>query len=162
MTDIIAYTDGGCRGNPGIGGWAFLLHDRVSGQALERRGGEPHTTNNRMEMMAAIACLRALRKPGSALVIHSDSKYLIDCCQTWMPGWKARGWQRKGGPLKNLDLLQELDSLLAAHQVRWQWVKGHAGNRGNERVDQLANEAMDAIAAGQDPASERRFSQPRR
>jgi ribonuclease HI len=154
--DVIAYTDGGCRGNPGPGGWGCLLIDPKTGAARERRGGERDTTNNRMEMLAAIEAMRALAKPGLAILIHSDSKYLIQAASEWLPGWKARGWKRKDGPLKNVDLLQELDRLLALHRVRWQWVKGHDGNPGNERVDQLANEAMDAIANGDDPAWEQR------
>jgi ribonuclease HI len=160
MSGVIAYTDGGCRGNPGVGGWAFLLVDSQTGKALERADGDPHTTNNRMEMLAAINCLHALKKAGTPVCIHSDSKYLIDCCSKWMPGWKAAGWKRKGGPLKNLDLLQELDALLQTYRVRWQWVKGHAGNPGNERVDTLANQVMDAIQAGTSAAYEKRRKWP--
>ncbi|MFW5845956.1 MAG: RNase H family protein, partial [Planctomycetota bacterium] len=90
----------------------------------------------------------ALRKPGSEVLIHSDSKYLIDCCSKWLPGWKRAGWKRRTGPLKNIDLLQRLDQLLDSHQVRWQWVRGHSGNPGNERVDALANQIMDRLQAG--------------
>jgi ribonuclease HI len=156
--DVIAYTDGGCRGNPGVGGWAFLLIQPDTGRALERAGGEPHTTNNRMEMRAAIEALSAIRKRGASVLIRSDSRYLIDCCSKWIPGWKARGWKRKDGPLKNLDLLKQLDELVTKHNPTWEWVEAHAGNPGNERVDQLANEAMDRIGRGEAPEYERRRS----
>jgi ribonuclease HI len=154
--DIIAWTDGGCRGNPGPGAWAFVIVNTATGAALERCGGEAGTTNNRMEVQAAVEALAALLKPGLRVLIHSDSQYLIKAATEWMPGWKAKGWKRKEGPLKNVDLLQELDHVLAQHQVRWKWVKGHAGDRGNERVDLLANQAMDRLAAGKDPAWEQR------
>lgn len=156
---LLAYTDGGCRGNPGIGGWGFVLVHLASGKTLERRGGEAHTTNNRMEIMAALELLRSLTRSGQKLEIRSDSRYLIDLATKWAPGWKARGWTRKGkAPLKNLDLIKPLDALLAKHQVRWTWVAGHSGEPGNDYVDQLANEAMDCVADGRDPAAERRLS----
>jgi len=155
-TDVIAYTDGGCRGNPGPGGWGAILIDPKTGAAREMRGGERDTTNNRMEMLAAIEALKALAKPGLSVLVHSDSQYVIKACTEWMPGWKAKGWKKSGGPLKNVDLLKELDRLLAIQRVRWQWVKGHDGNPGNERVDQLANDAMDALANGEDPTWEQR------
>jgi ribonuclease HI len=155
--DVIAYTDGGCRGNPGgIGGWAFLLIHPKTGNALERAGGERETTNNRMEMTAAIEALGAIRRRDLVVVVRSDSRYLINCCSKWLPGWKRRGWRRSEGPLKNVDLLQALDELIARQRVRWEWVRGHAGNRGNERVDELANQAMDRIARGADPRLEKR------
>ena len=153
---LVAYTDGGCRGNPGPGGWGCLIIDTRTGEALERCGGERATTNNRMEIMAAVEALKAVRAPGHEVLIHSDSQYLIKAASEWIPGWKARGWKRKEGPLKNVDLLKELDELLRLHTVRWQWVKGHAGHPGNERVDLLANEAMDRIRRGDDPAWEAR------
>ncbi|MBA2481256.1 MAG: ribonuclease HI [Planctomycetes bacterium] len=156
MPDVLAYTDGGCRGNPGPGGWACLIIDPRTHDALERSGGEGATTNNRMEILAAIMALRSLKKPGTAILIHSDSQYVIKAASEWIPGWKARGWKRKDGPLKNVDLLQEIDGLLAQHRVTWQWVKGHDGNPGNERVDALANQAMDTIARGGDPTFEQR------
>ncbi len=156
MTRFIAYTDGGCRGNPGVGGWGFMLIDTDTTKALERRGGEAETTNNRMEMTAAIEALKALRVKEQGLTIYTDSRYLIDCCSKWMPGWKAKGWTKKGGELKNVDLLKELDALLSMQKVTWQWVKGHAGDPGNERVDALANEAMDALLAGDDPVHSQR------
>jgi ribonuclease HI len=158
MPDLIAYTDGGCRGNPGPGGWACMIIDPRDGKALERCGGEANTTNNKMELLAAIMALRALKKPGVDVLIYSDSQYVIKSASEWIPGWKARGWKRKDGPLKNVELLQEIDRLLAQQRVRWQWVRGHDGNPGNERVDALANQAMDAIARGEDPAFERRFT----
>ena len=156
MPDVIAYTDGGCRGNPGPGGWGCLIINPRTGEALERCGGEAATTNNKMELTGAIMALRALKKPGTAAQIHSDSLYVIKSASEWIPGWKARGWKRKEGPLKNDELLQELDRLLAQHAITWQWVKGHDGNPGNERVDALANRAMDAIARGEDPSFEQR------
>ena len=94
------------------------------------------------------------------LLVHSDSQYLIKCASEWIPGWKARGWKKKDGELKNVDLLQEIDRLLHVQHVRWQWVKGHAGNPGNERVDALTNQAMDAVQAGRDPTWERRRTWP--
>ncbi len=156
VTDVIAYTDGGCRGNPGVGGWAFLLVHPGSNRALERAGGAADTTNNRMEMQAAIEALSAIKKLDAEVLIRSDSKYLINCCSKWIPGWRARGWKRKEGPLKNIDLLQQLDALLGQHRVRWEWVAGHSGDRGNDRVDQLANEVMDRIAGRRKPGFEKR------
>ncbi|HVU00901.1 MAG TPA: ribonuclease H [Polyangiaceae bacterium] len=155
--DLIAFTDGGCRGNPGVGAWAFVLVDAKTRKALERAGGEPETTNNRMEMMAAIEAMGAVKKPGSALLVLSDSKYLIGCCTEWMAGWKAKGWKRKGEPLKNLDLLKQLDELMSGLRVEFRWVAGHSGHTGNDHVDRLANEAMDRIELGRPPAHERRF-----
>ena len=150
MPDIILYTDGGCRGNPGgIGAWAFVLVDPTANACLERAAAVDDTTNNRMEMMAAIEGLKALKKENIDLLIHSDSQYLIKCCTEWMAGWKRKGWSKKGGELKNVDLLQELDRLLAKQpRARWEWVRGHSGNRGNERVDELANQAMDRFRRG--------------
>lgn len=146
--DVIAYTDGGCRGNPGAGGWGFILINTVSGNALERCGGERETTNNRMEMMAAIEAIKAIKKPNMHIKLHTDSQYLIKCMTEWVAGWKARGWKKKDGELKNVDLLQELERLSHLHKITWQWVKGHAGNPGNERADELTNKAMDAVQAG--------------
>jgi ribonuclease HI len=155
--DLVAFTDGGCRGNPGVGAWAFLLVDCASRQALERADGEGETTNNRMEMSAAIQALKSVKKSGGRILVLSDSKYLIGCCTEWMAGWKAKGWKRKGGPLKNLDLLQQLDELISIHRVEWRWVAGHSGHDGNEHVDRLANEAMDRFALGRGAAHSRRF-----
>ena len=157
MPDLIAFTDGGCRGNPGVGAWAFVLVDVKTRKALECAGGEVETTNNRMEMTAAIEALRSIKSESSSVLLMSDSKYLIGCATQWMSGWKAKGWKRKGDPLKNLDLLQILDPLLTARVVEWRWVAGHSGHYGNDYVDRLANEAMDRIDLGKDPAHERRF-----
>lgn len=157
VSDLVLFTDGGCRGNPGIGAWAFVLVDRATRHALEQAGGDRDTTNNRMEIQAAIQGLSAIKKPGAHVLILSDSKYLIGCSTEWMPGWKARGWKRKGEPLKNLDLLKKLDELLSTFRVHWRWVAGHSGHHGNDHVDLLANEAMDRIELGKDPAHERRF-----
>lgn len=134
----------------------MLLIHRGSMSVLERAGGAPATTNNRMEMTAAIAAISALRRTGLDVIIRTDSRYLIDCCTKWMPGWKRNGWARKDGELKNVDLLQELDALLGRHTLRWEWVAGHSGEPGNERADGLANLAMDRLASGQEPTYENR------
>ena len=154
--EVIAYTDGGCRGNPGPGSWAFLLINAATHKALERTGGEALTTNNRMEMLAAIEALASLKKPGMRVLLHSDSQLLIKSVSEWIPGWKARGWRKKDGELKNVDLLKRLDEVNRLHQVTWQWVRGHSGNPGNERVDLLTNEGMDRLQRGVDPAWEAR------
>jgi len=154
--DVIAYTDGGCRGNPGPGSWAFMLINATTHKVLERTGGEPLTTNNRMEMLAAIEGLAALSRPGMRVLLHSDSQLMIKSVTEWIPGWKARGWRKKDGELKNVDLLKRLDEANRQHQVTWQWVRGHSGNRGNERVDLLTNEGMDRLQRGEDPAWEAR------
>jgi ribonuclease HI len=158
--EVIIYSDGGCRGNPGIGGWAFLAINSRTHNALERCGGERDTTNNRMELMGAIMGLRALQRDGMRVLVHSDSQYVVKAASLWIPGWKARGWKRKEGPLKNLDLLQQLDELIIKHLTTWQWVRGHNGNAGNERVDVLANDAMDRLQAGGAAAWERRCTWP--
>ena len=142
MIDI--YTDGACRGNPGPGGWAALL---VSG-AHEREisGAEALTTNNRMELLAVIRALEALKRPVRGRV-YTDSQYVRRGITEWLPAWKARGWRTAGrAPVKNQDLWQRLEQLSAAHQLEWHWVPGHAGVPGNERVDRLANEAIDALS----------------
>jgi ribonuclease HI len=157
VTDLIAFTDGGCRGNPGVGAWAFVLVDPKTRKALERAGAAPETTNNRMEMQAAIEALAAVKVLESRVLVMSDSKYLIGCCTEWMAGWKAKGWKRKGDPLKNLDLLQKLDELLTPRRVEFRWVAGHSGHDGNDHVDRLANEAMDRLELGREAAHERRF-----
>ena len=141
--DVVAYTDGGCRGNPGPGGWGFLVFNPRTGQALERCGGEGETTNNRMEMMGAIMALKSLKKDGLRVLLHSDSQYLVKAMSEWVEGWKARGWKRKEGPLKNVDLLKELDALNQRFHVTWRWVKGHSGDPGNERADALANRGVE-------------------
>lgn len=136
MTEIEIHTDGACLGNPGPGGWAALL--RCRGVERELCGGEPQTTNNRMELMAAIAALEALTRPCAA-VLHSDSQYVLQGISEWMPAWKRKGWKTAAGAaVKNQDLWQRLDAAAHPHRVRWQWVKGHAGHPDNERVDALA------------------------
>lgn len=145
MSLVEIYTDGACRGNPGPGGWGALL---TSGEhAKELSGAEPLTTNNRMELTAVIRALEALKRP-SQLRIFTDSEYVRRGITEWLRNWKARGWKtadRK--PVKNQDLWERLDALAAGHEVEWRWVKGHAGIPGNERVDRLANEAIDAMQA---------------
>lgn len=130
------HTDGACLGNPGPGGWAALL--RWRGQEREVAGGEPDTTNNRMELMAAISALEALREPCDA-TLHTDSQYVRQGITLWMPNWVRRGWKTAGGdPVKNRDLWERLNVAAASHKVDWRWVKGHSGDPDNERVDQLA------------------------
>lgn len=158
---LIAYTDGGCRGNPGIGSWAFVLVNPATGTALERTGGERETTNNRMELMGPIEALRALRRDQIAVTIHSDSQYVVKGMTEWVRGWQKRGWRKADGkPVLNADLWQVLVAEAARHRVRWQWVEGHAGHQGNERVDLLANQAMDRMQRGEDPAWEQRGTWP--
>src|SRR6187549_1042705 len=130
------HTDGACLGNPGPGGWAALL--RYGSTERELAGGEADTTNNRMELMAAIAALEAL-KSSCEVVLHTDSQYVKKGIGEWLPNWIRRGWKTAGGdPVKNKDLWERLQSAAQPHQVRWQWVKGHAGHPENERVDKLA------------------------
>lgn len=137
------FTDGACRGNPGPGGWGVLL--RQGRHEKELYGGEPHTTNNRMEMTAVISALGALRRP-SKVVLTTDSQYVRKGITEWMAGWKKRGWKTAGKtPVKNVDLWQEIDRLAAEHEVEWRWVKGHSGHAENERVDQLANRGIDEL-----------------
>jgi ribonuclease HI len=140
MTDtrkqVDIHTDGACLGNPGPGGWGVLLHWR--GVERELSGGEPDTTNNRMELMAAIAALESLREP-CEVILHTDSQYVRQGILEWMSSWIRRGWKTAGGaPVKNRDLWERLHLAAARHQVDWRWVKGHSGDPGNERVDQLA------------------------
>ena len=130
------YTDGACRGNPGPGGWGALL--RCKGVERELHGGEPQSTNNRMELTAAIVALETLTRP-SEIDLHTDSKYLKDGITTWIHAWKEKGWKTANRkPVKNLDLWHRLDEALSRHSVRWHWVMGHAGSPGNERADELA------------------------
>jgi ribonuclease HI len=134
------FTDGACSGNPGPGGWGVLL--RAKGQEKELSGGETETTNNRMELTAAIRALEALTRP-CAVILYTDSKYVMDGIQQWMPAWKARGWKTADKkPVKNQDLWQELDVQVQRHRVKFIWVKGHAGHAENERVDELARLAV--------------------
>ncbi|MBT4710187.1 MAG: ribonuclease HI [Alphaproteobacteria bacterium] len=141
------YTDGSCLGNPGPGGWGVILRD---GQDLfdrdrELSGGEPDTTNNRMEMTAAIVALETIDGPRS-IRLHTDSKYVMDGIQQWMPNWKRNGWRTANRkPVKNLDLWQRLDAAVNGHVVKWFWVKGHSGHPENERADALAIAAAESI-----------------
>ena len=143
MTVVEIYVDGACRGNPGPGGWGALL---ISGDVRkELSGAETQTTNNRMELTAAIEALRALKRPVHA-TLYTDSKYVCTGIEEWLPQWKRRDWRtadRK--PVKNADLWRALDEAREPHTVKWRWVKGHAGNEGNEHVDALANAAIDAM-----------------
>jgi ribonuclease HI len=132
------YTDGACDGNPGPGGWAALLRFGASEKVIT--GSQPSTTNNRMELTAAVQALQALNRP-CQVTIYTDSQYLKRGITEWLPAWRLRGWRRKGGPLANADLWRALEAALQPHQVTWQWVRGHAGHRYNERVDWLAREA---------------------
>ena len=137
---IVIYTDGACSGNPGPGGWGAIL---MSGHhRKELNGGEANTTNNRMELMAAIAALEALKKP-SAVELHTDSNYLKDGITKWIHGWRRNGWKPADKkPVKNVELWQRLDEARSRHEIDWRWVKGHAGEVENERADELAREGM--------------------
>jgi len=143
MPALFAYTDGACSGNPGPGGWGALLIARDGETVLKERplsGGEAETTNNRMELMAAIAALEALDR-SSAITVVTDSAYVKDGITKWVHGWKRNGWTKKGG-LKNAELWQRLDAAAARHTVTWEWVKGHAGHPENERADEWARAGM--------------------
>ena len=148
MTTVTLYTDGACKGNPGPGGWGALL---LTGDIeKELFGGELATTNNRMEMTAVIEGLAALKRPCD-VVVYLDSQYVRQGITQWIQGWKARGWRTASkAPVKNVDLWQRLDGLVAqsGHSIDWRWVKGHAGNPGNERADALANRGVDKVLAG--------------
>jgi ribonuclease HI len=144
MSDPVVeiHTDGACRGNPGPGGWGVLL--RANGAEKELYGGEAATTNNRMELMAAIRALEALKRP-SRVKLYTDSIYVMKGITTWIHSWKRRGWKTADKqPVKNEDLWRELDALRAKHEVEWHWVKGHAGHPENERADALANKGIPA------------------
>lgn len=144
MADLFAYTDGACSGNPGPGGWGALLIAKDGETVLKERelsGGEAQTTNNRMELLAAITALETLSGP-STLTVVTDSSYVKDGITKWIYGWKAKGWKKKGGEIKNIDLWQRLDAARARHDVTWEWVKGHAGHPENERADELARAGM--------------------
>ncbi len=141
---VEVYTDGACRGNPGPGGWAALL--RTQGVEKELTGHEAHTTNNRMELMAAIAALEALKRP-CRVRLSSDSQYVVKGMKEWLSDWIRRGWRTAAKePVKNADLWQRLQQAAAPHEVEWVWVRGHAGHPENERVDALANAAIDAMS----------------
>ena len=139
-TAVEIWTDGACSGNPGPGGWGTVL--KYGGTLRELSGGETLTTNNRMELMAAIMALEALKRP-CAVTLHTDSQYLKGGIETWMRGWKKNGWRTADKkPVKNIDLWQRLDAAVAAHAIGWRWVKGHAGDPMNKRCDELARLAM--------------------
>jgi ribonuclease HI len=141
VTQIIIHTDGACSGNPGPGGWGAILE--WNGHRKELKGGEPETTNNRMEMMAAIKALEALKRSDKDIILITDSVYLRDGITKWIHGWKKRGWKTADKkPVKNVDLWQHLDELVRQHSIEWRWVKGHAGDPGNERADELAREGL--------------------
>lgn len=147
MKQVEIHTDGACLGNPGPGGWAALL--RYGATERELVGGEPETTNNRMELMAAIAGLEALTSP-CEVVLHTDSQYVKKGIGEWLPNWIRRGWKTAAGePVKNKDLWERLSAANTRHQVAWKWVKGHAGHVDNERVDQLARAAAERIREGE-------------
>jgi ribonuclease HI len=150
--EITIYTDGGADPNPGAGGWAAILIDPASGKARELSGGEPVATNNRMELTAAIRALEAL-KQRCRVHLFTDSLYLRKGITEWLPGWIARGWRRKEGVLQNEDLWRRLAELIQEHQIRWDWVKGHAGNRWNERADELATLEIRKQRAGRAAAA---------
>ena len=145
MPELFAYTDGACSGNPGPGGWGVLMIARDGGVVVKERelcGGEGLTTNNRMELMAAIAALEALTRD-SDLIIVTDSAYVKNGITEWMDNWKRKGWRTAGGPpVKNVDLWQRLDAARLRHRVEWRWIKGHAGHAENERADELARAGL--------------------
>jgi ribonuclease HI len=136
---VIIYTDGACQGNPGPGGWGAILQSGKHERNVS--GGEEQTTNNRMELRAALEALRALTQP-CRVTLYTDSEYLKKGITEWMPGWKRRNWRRKGGQLANVDLWMKLDEEISRHEINWRWVKGHAGHPLNERVDRLAKQAI--------------------
>jgi ribonuclease HI len=139
------FSDGACRGNPGPGGWGVML--RYNGNEKELYGGEAETTNNRMELMAAICGLESLKKP-SKVVLTTDSQYVLKGATEWMVGWKRKGWMTAAKkPVKNVDLWQRLESALQPHEVKWCWVRGHTGHPENERADALANRGVDELPA---------------
>jgi ribonuclease HI len=146
LNKIVIYTDGACKGNPGPGGWGALLR-AADGAEKELCGGEPDTTNNRMEMMAVIEALSALKRP-CHVILFVDSQYVLKGMTEWLHGWKAKGWRTAAKqPVKNVDLWQRLDALVhqSEHRIEWQWVKGHAGDPGNERADALANRGVEQL-----------------
>ncbi len=145
MKQVTVYTDGACKGNPGPGGWGALLE--FNGLQKRLHGGELQTTNNRMELTAAISALEAL-KEACQVTLYTDSSYVMQGLTEWLPNWKARGWRTASRqPVKNQDLWQQLDASAARHRIDWKWVKGHSGDPGNEEADRLANEGVLAALA---------------
>lgn len=145
-TSVIIYTDGACKGNPGVGGWGAVL--RAGTAEKELFGGARNTTNNRMELQAVIEALAILKRPCD-ITLYLDSQYVRKGITEWIKGWKAKGWQTAGKqPVKNVDLWQKLDDLVQnhGHRIHWQWVKGHAGNPGNEKADALANQGVASVS----------------
>ncbi len=140
------YTDGACKGNPGVGGWGAVL--KYGNYEQEISGGEAYTTNNRMELLAAIRALELLKR-SCKVRLYTDSKYVHNGISQWMASWKARDWKTAGKkPVKNMDLWKALDQLSQKHDIDWQWVRGHAGHEGNERADRLANQGVEKAVAG--------------
>ncbi len=145
VDEVEAYTDGACRGNPGPGGWGVLLRFGDTEKVLY--GGEPETTNNRMELTAAIRALEALKRP-CRVRLTTDSEYVMKGLTEWLPNWKRRGWKTAARkPVKNADLWRRLDAAAARHDVEWRWVRGHSGHPENERADALANRGIDELSA---------------
>ncbi len=145
LPHVQLYTDGACSGNPGPGGWAFVLRHPISGAEKESSGGERTTTNNRMELMAVIRALEALKRPVHARV-HTDSRYVQKGISEWIHAWKQRGWRTADRqPVKNVELWRELDELASRHRIEWHWVKGHAGHAENERADALARRGIETL-----------------
>ncbi|HCY63827.1 MAG TPA: ribonuclease HI [Oxalobacteraceae bacterium] len=143
MEKVEIYTDGACKGNPGVGGWGAWL--RAGGHEKELFGGERNTTNNRMELRAVIEALSLLKRP-CEVIVHTDSEYVQKGISEWIHGWKARGWKTAArAPVKNVDLWQALDAAQAQHRIEWRWIKGHAGHEGNERADALANRGVASV-----------------
>ncbi|MFP6776516.1 MAG: ribonuclease HI [PS1 clade bacterium] len=144
MNRIVIYTDGGCRGNPGIGGWGVWL--RYEGYDKKIKGSADSTTNNRMELTAAIRGLEAIKSKEIAIDLYTDSKYVMNGINEWIVSWKSKGWKTSSKKtVKNVDLWKQLDDLNESHDVTWHWVKGHSGDEGNEIADSLANQAMDDL-----------------
>jgi len=159
--EVVAWTDGGARKNPGPSGWGFALVHLKSGATLIRRGGEVHATNNRMELTAILAALQSLTRR-TRVEVRTDSKFAISVCEEWRFGWRRRGWKRANGePPINLDIIRQLDHHVDQHDVRFTWVPGHTGEPGNELADTLCNQAIDDVMASRDPSeSERRENPP--
>jgi ribonuclease HI len=146
MDAVEIFSDGACKGNPGVGGWGALL--RMGETEKELFGGEANTTNNRMELRAVIEALTALKRP-CTVIVHTDSQYVQKGISEWIHGWKAKGWKTAAKqPVKNEDLWKQLDKLASTHRVDWRWVKGHAGHVENERADQLANRGVESVMKG--------------